>query len=294
MNRYIRHLHDKNECCNDDEDGWGYGVLGVMQKKMNDTIKYEIVNINDSLNIITQNDLRLISVYNKYYRNLDKYIDSRSLLLINLHELNLNTIILYCNYAENYNNVHSKDWWINKIPHQREIVETSEDFEKFASDRDYNVLNSIKDDYLLNIFFEFENKIRNIVRQLGSIPNLNERTKSKSPNLIGDEAWYYIWKGFFNSYLSLPNETTEVLELYTALRNTIHNGGFYFNSKVSTDQINFMNQPFIFENLKPIYLTLKLRQDLYFNLIDLIDLAFGHQKLTSIDLIKDPITDVKF
>jgi len=56
---------------------------------MSETIKQEYLNINDLLRIITQNNLKVISTYNKYYQDFDIYTDSRSLLLIHLHELNV-------------------------------------------------------------------------------------------------------------------------------------------------------------------------------------------------------------
>ena len=227
-------------------------------------VNQESLSISDLITVITKNDLRVISVYNRFYKDFDKYKDSRSLLLINLHELNLNTLLMYCNYAENYNNIHDKSWWIKRIPHQKEVVDKADNFEKFADDRDYNALNHIKDNYVLNIYFEFENKIRNIVREIGCVPNIYNKKKANQPYLIGDEQWQFIYKGFFDIYLSLKKDSIEVIELYSAIRNTIHNGGFYYYSKGTGMQINFMNKAYTFENLKPInFLTIDMINDIY-------------------------------
>jgi hypothetical protein len=262
---------------------------------MSDTIKHEYLYIADCLQLIKQNDLKVISINIKHCQGFDQYADSRSLLLKNLHQLNLNTILLFCYCEENYSNIQKRDWWLKKIQDSEEYIESPENFEKFANDMDYNVLNYIRDNYIFNIYFEFEIKVRNIVRQLGDVPNPNDNKRMKQPYLGGTESWFFIYKGFFDAYLKIRKEDTEVIELYTAIRNTIHNGGFYYDSRHPKLQMNFMNQKFTFENLKPIgFINFGLIQNIYNMLLELIDLAYSNSKLSSVKLIKDPIANVKF
>jgi len=203
--------------------------------------------------------------------------------------------LLCCNCVENSNNIHNKDWWIENIPHQTENVEKAENFEEFVNDRENSIFNHIKDNYILNVYFEFEIKIRNIVRQLGDVPNLNKKNIKNQPYLIGNEPWFYIYKGLFYTYLSLRKENIEVIELYTAVRNLVHNGGFYYHTRIPKLQLDFMNQTYTFENSKPInFLALSQIQNIYNMLLELIDLVYSNPKINSVNLIKDPIADVKF
>ncbi len=258
---------------------------------MKHIMNQESLSINNLHKIIEKNDSKVISLIQKHCKELNNVTDSRSILLLYLHEHNLSTLILYCNYEESYKNVHNKDWWINKMPHLKEVVEKP-NFESFANDRDSYTLDFIKDYYILNYYFVFESKIRNIVRQLGDVPNLDKN--SKCVNLLGFESWYWIYTGFFKHYLSLNEENIEVVKFFTAIRNTIHNGGFYFNQN-GNENLKFMTQTYSFENSKPIdFLTWELKQNICNKLLELIDLTYSNPKIQSIRIIEDTVANVEF
>lgn len=267
-----------------------------MENDNNYTMLSDSTSIESKIKYIKDIDKKIIEIHKSIIKNKwDQTKDTRMLLLVYLNELNTNTILGYCFQAENLKLSSSKDWWLEKFDHMEDVINRVKDFDLFATYRNDSYFNMLKDSYLFNFYFEFETRIRHIVREIGNINNPNIKTNKNRPFLDGNEGFYFISKGFFEDYLSLTVKEYEVIHIYSEIRNTLHNSGFYFPHDGKDKTLRFKGEDYVFKNKAPVnFLDNNLYQALINALVDLISITLKHNKIKDIKEILDPVSNIKW
>ena len=156
-----------------------------------------------------------------------------------------------------------------------------------------NYLTGLKVLLFMDIFNKFESKIRIIVRTV--VKN------NPSLNLTGEDKFWKIRKKFFKGFLKLKSNELKGLELYSELRNTIHNNGYYLppinmKSKKKTQDrtITFSGVKCkLFYNASINCLSWELIHKLVINFYTITEIIYLNKKIKSISFIMDPVTKVR-
>jgi len=268
------------------------------EKRTVNEIKSETVTIKDMINSILELDKQVVGIQTKIKSDkLDQNKDSRMLFLKNINDININTIIQYSFQAESQDRLSNKDWLKERLPHLANSIDNYGDISKYAFNKNRHIFNQILDNLVLNYFFEFETKVRSIVRSIENIKNpyYNPKNKKTKEYLNGGESFNAISKGLFENYLEFNKEDYEVVGIFSAIRNTIHNSGFYFSQYLQNSEYAYRKIKYVFEHEKPVsFLTMEMKFNLLKDLITLFMKIINHEKIKKIDLIKDPVSEVKF
>ena len=206
----------------------------------------ESFTIQDRINIIAELDKKLLEIAEQIKdKKWNNTKDSRILFIRYISELNTNTIFQLSFQAESHDKLADKNWLIERLPHLTEQINNISNIQKYSNNRNNNILMQIWDCFLLNYFYEFETRLRSIVRNIGIIRNLY-KIKSKQ-NLYGNESFYLIYRGLYEYYLRFNKKDYEVLKIFSAIRNTIHNSGFCFPSDKKDKIFNYRNKTYNFK-----------------------------------------------
>ncbi len=121
------------------------------------------------------------------------------------------------------------------------------------------------------------------------------KTKSEL-SLNGNEGFYFIYRGLFEDFLNFDKIDYEVLEIFAAIRNTIHNSGIYFSPHdEKSPSFNYRKKTYTFIYGKPVnFITIDFIKNMLFDLLDLWEKLLKNNIISNIGFIKDPIADVKF
>jgi len=259
-------------------------------------IKKEDITINEFIEVIINLDRRIIMLYQIVIDNKwNELSDSRSLLLKSLHEINFSTILSLSVLAESHKLLNEQSWWLEKFNHLSEMIKKEENFADFSTNRQNYLFNYLKDNYILNFYYEFEAKIRNFVRELKEVKNLDNRTKKKKQYLNGNESFYFIELGFFIDYLGFTHKDIEVLQLYSPIRNTIHNTGFFYSTTEQNLAVKFKDRTYDFIHEEPIdFIDFTFIEQLLSELVTVIEKILKNKLITAISEIQDPISRVTF
>jgi hypothetical protein len=254
----------------------------------------ESKSIQNRIDLIIELDKKLIEINSRIKDNKwDSLKDSRVLFIRYLSELNSDTILQMSFQAETHGKTSDKTWLKDRLPHLSEQVEKITDIKKYAENRDNNILSHTWDCFILSYFIEFETRLRSIVRNIGKIENVYA-TKSKK-KLNGNEAFHLIYRGIYESFLRIRKTDYEVLKVFSAIRNTIHNSGFYFSASNEDATFHYRDKSYHFKNGYPVnFLTAEFIKTLLLDLLELFSKTISNKKISNIDFIKDPISEVKF
>ena len=260
------------------------------------TIKKEKITINEFLEVVKKLDRKVIEIFKVVVdEEWDELIDSRPLLLKNLHELHFSTMISFCLLAEEYDTLYKQDWWFEKFDHLIKMIKAEESFENFVRNRENQLFSYIKDNYVLNFYYEFESKIRNLTREIKRVRNLNKNTQKNKTFLLGNESFYDIVNGFFIDFLKFEDKDIEVLKLYSSIRNTIHNSGFFYSTTRENQRVDFKDRYYEFINESPVdFIDFNFLHELIYELLILIEKTLNNEKIKAIKEIIDPISRVDF
>ncbi|KYG72256.1 hypothetical protein EV198_0322 [Roseivirga ehrenbergii] len=261
-------------------------------------ITSESVTVQDMINSIIELDNHVINVLeetavDKLHRNKD----SRILFLKNIHDINVNTIIQFSFQTESQNKLTDKDWLKKRLPHLSSSIDSHSDISKYAFHKNRHIFNQILDNLILNYFFEFETKVRNIVRSIKNLENpyYNPKSKKSNPYLNGSEPFGAIRKGLFENHLNLTNEDYEVIGIYSAIRNTIHNSGFYFSPDSKNSNYTYRTINYVFEHGKPIsFFAMEMKFNMMKDLLTLFENIINHNKVKKIEKVNDLSAEVEF
>ena len=257
-------------------------------------IKSYPISIQDRINQILTLDEILVEILAELKtQGIDQLIDTRSLFVRFLSELNTITVFQLSFHAESYEKLSKKDWLKQRLPAQSLKIDGIKDFNEYMMRRSKNSLKQIWDCFFLTFFREFETRIRNIVRQVECINNL-QATKSKK-KLIGHESFYYIYRGLYESYLRMEKSQYEVLKIFTAIRNTVHNSGIYYSTNKKNMVSNYSGRTYRFRHGYPVsFLNEELRISILTDLTKLFLATIKHQRIKKILVIKDPFSEIEF
>ncbi|MFW5983258.1 MAG: hypothetical protein ACOCQ4_02065 [bacterium] len=239
-------------------------------------------------------DKKLLNILNEFKdEKWDSVKDSRILFFKYITELNSNTILQFAFQAESYHLTKNKDWLKKILPHLANNIDKISNMDNYSSNRNNNISSQIWDTFILNYFNEFETRLRSIVRNLGNVRNL-EKTKRKS-SLNGNEGFYLVYRGLFEHHLNFNKTDYEVLKIFAAIRNTIHNSGIYFTPNKKNYSFNYRGEIYHFIYGKPVnFITSNFVKNMLFDLLDLWRELIKDKRIGNIGLIKDPIAEVKF
>ena len=272
------------------------GKIKTMEQNNNiitsNELKSELYKIQDFIDLINELNIKLFRIKEsvKEY-NWNSKEDSRMLFIIFIGELNVNTILQLSILYDSIKNLEDIDWYKRKLPMYTETFNNLLNIEDFFKNRINSIFDQINDNFFLSYFFEFETRIRSVVRNIGNIKHpTNERA------LNGNENFNLIFKGLIENYLNLDKEEYDVLKIYSVIRNTIHNSGIYFSPKnEDSPPIKYKNNTYNFLNGKPVnFLNLELKKIILLDLLELFSKILNNQEIKVIELIKDPIADIKF
>jgi len=113
--------------------------------------------------------------------------------------------------------------------------------------------------------------------------------------LNGNESFYFVKQGFFINYLNFKEKDIEVLQLYSPIRNTIHNTGFFFSTKDQNLAVKSKDSTYNFIHEEPIdFLDFKFIELLLSELVSLIEKIFISKPIAAIGEIQDPVSRVTF
>lgn len=214
------------------------------EKLILDFINFDRVILN-----FQENNLHRFSwIYNPF--------DCRGGLLIQIHDLNLNTIFfltLFEKYAIEFNR---EEWWKDSL-------------KNYDDTKYYN---------------DFESFLRSTVRHIGDIKDFEK----KNINLKGDENFFSIYKSFYHNFLNFDSDKVKIIEFYNLIRNTIHNTAFHYSSRKSKYVIYYRNKDYIFENGYPVcFLSIELTLNMINDLLILIQDTLVTRQISSIQILKD-------
>jgi len=254
----------------------------------------ETVTINHIINLIIELDKKLISISKGIKSSdIDKLNDSRILFIKFISELNSNTILQFAFQAECYGKTKNKDWLIKRLPQYKDQIAKITDINMYSLNRNNNIITRIWDSFVLNYFYEFETLLRNIVRNLKKVKNLR-KTKRQS-YLTGNEPFYWIYRGLFENYLSFKKEDYEVLKIFSAIRNTIHNSGFYFPNSNTLKSFRYRGKTYNFKYGNPVnFITKEFSTNMLYDLLVLFNKILMDSKIKNTYLIQDPKALVAF
>lgn len=223
----------------------------------------------------------------------DKFKDSRMLFIRFLAELNSITIFQLSFQAESLNKLEDKNWIKQRLPHLAQRIDKIPDINKYSRNSNKNILKHVRDCFFLEYFSEFETRLRSIVRNIETVLNVYS-TKNKN-KLNGNESFYLIYRGLYESFLRYNKTEYEVLKIFSAIRNTIHNSGFYFHEKGKDKTVNYKNRTYHFRNGYPVsFLNFDLMQIILMDLLSLFSKTINDKSIKDIKLIEDPISNVRF
>jgi hypothetical protein len=272
--------------------------MNNQEKKTVNEIKSETVTIQDMIHSILELDKQVINIQTEIkVDKLDQNKDSRMLFLKNINDININTIIQFSFQAESQNKLSDKDWLKERLPHLVSSIDNYDDISKYAFNKNRHIFNQILDNLILNYFFEFETKVRSIVRSIENLENpyYNPKNKRKNQYLNGSESFGAISKGLFENYLEFNKEDYEVVGIFSAIRNTIHNSGFYFSQYLKNSDYTFRKINYVFAHGKPVsFFTMEMKFNLLKDLLTLFKKIINHEKIKKIEQVKDPVSEVKF
>lgn len=257
-------------------------------------MRSEAFTIQDRISLIVELDRKLIEILNEIrVNNWDSLKDSRMLFFRYVNELNANTIFQFAFQAESYQLLNNTGWLKEKLPHLSENIDGVSNIDNYSLKRNYNISSQIWNAFILNYFYEFETRLRSIVRNLKTVRNV-EKTKRIS-YLNGNEGFYLIYRGLFEDYLSFNSKDYEVLKIFSAIRNTIHNSGIYFSLNQEPSYFNYRGKTYNFVYGKPInFMTREFVKNMLWDLLELWEKLLKCNRISNIELIKDPISNVKF
>lgn len=259
------------------------------------TIHTDIVTSNYIIEKIKEIDSKIIELAISFKEKKWESYDTRFLLLQFLHELNTNTIIGFCYQSECISISNEKNWWLEKFPHKKDVILSQNNFNQFSKERNDSFFKYLHDNYVINFYFEFETRIRNLVREIKEVKNINKKSKKVPAILEGDEAFYFISEGFFKNYLEFYIEDYEVVKIYSEIRNTIHNSGFYFPPDKKDKTLIFKGSSYTFKNEAPVnFIDYKLTFQIISALVDLIDITLNHNKIQKFRIIPDTFSKINW
>jgi hypothetical protein len=255
-------------------------------------VKYN--SIQSKIDIIIELDKKLIEILESIKdKKWDSLKDSRMLFIRYVAELNSNTIFKMSFQAESEGYITDKEWVKARLPHLLKQIDNLSDFNIYAENRQNNILQDTWDYFIISYFFEFETRLRSIVRNIGTIENLKSTKRKKE--LTGNEAFHWIYRGLYESYLCLRKSDYEVLKFFTAIRNTIHNSGIYFSSFNKEESYTYRNTTYHFKHGDPInFVSQEFVRTLLLDFLELFSKTINNSKIRDIEFIRDPIGDVKF
>ena len=261
--------------------------------KTDDTIKVSKVNIQSRIDTIIELDIRVINILDKVKKyNYGEY-DSRYLMLRYLNELHLSTIFMMSFQAECADLFKNKERFKSKLPHLKKNIDAARDFDKISFERFRYIAGDMKNFFWISYFTEFESRLRNIVRAIGTVPNV-AKTK-RIGFLTGSEPFDLIYRGLYEKYLNFKKKDYEALKMFSSIRNTIHNTGFYFNIRKEDLVFNYRDKTYHFVYGKPVnFLSDDFIKQLILDLLSIIERTLEHHKISSIKLIEDYTSKVKF
>lgn len=256
------------------------------------TIPKEINTISDSITSIIELDTKLISIRDEIKgQKWDSLSDSRMIFFRYINELNLNTILQLAFLCESSHRSKDKEWLQARFPHLKKQINDISDINAYSSNRLNHISSHILDTFILGYFNEFETRLRNITRELKTIKNPDK----KNDFLNGNESFHLIYRGLFESYLSLKQSDYEVLKIFAAIRNTIHNSGFYFPLSPKSPTFKYRDATYQFNYGKPInFITKEFRQNILLDMLELWRKILINYKIKNIELINDPLSDIEF
>lgn len=254
----------------------------------------ESQSIQDRINIIIELDKKIIEIDKEIKdKGWDSLKDSRMLFIRYISELNSNTILQMSFQAESHEKPADKEWLKARMQHLSEQIDSITNIRQFSVNMNNHILRNTWDWFIFSYFFEFESRIRSIVRNIGTVQNV-QKTKSKKP-LNGNESFYLIYRGLYESFLKLDKSQYEVLKLFSAIRNTIHNSGFYFSPTKDDKIYNYRGKSYHFKHGSPInFLTSEFIKNIMMDLLMLFSKTIVNKRISTINFIKDPVSNVKF
>jgi hypothetical protein len=272
--------------------------MSNQEKKTINEITSESVTVQDMINSIIELDKRVINILKEVKEDkLNQNEDSRILFLKNISDINVNTILQYSFQVESQNKLSDKEWLKKRLPHLSSSIDSHTDISKYAFNKNRHIFNQILDNLILNYFFEFETKVRSIVRSIKSIKNpyYNPKKKKSNQYLNGGETFGAISKGLFENHLKLNKEDYDVIGIYSAIRNTIHNSGFYFSQSLKKSNYTYRKINYVFEHGKPVsFFTMEMKFNLMKDLLTLFKKIINHDEIKKIEQVNDPVAEVKF
>lgn len=251
----------------------------------------ETYSIQDFINVIVDLEKKLQQISNEIKdNNWHQNKDSRMLFILFTKDLNLNTILLLSILSDSTKNLQDIEWYKNKLPFFKRSIETNNNFVKFCNDRINNIFNYILSDFFLSYFFEFETRIRNILRSLQIVKN-----KEKNTVFNGNENITKVFNCLFQDFLMFEKKEFEIAIFFSAVRNSIHNSGIFFSPKDEDLQVDYRDKTYNFAYGKPVnFLSLELKKIMMLDLLDLFSKIINNPKIKKIELIKDPVADIDF
>jgi hypothetical protein len=254
----------------------------------------EPISIQEIIDSINKLDTKLLEIAEKAKElKVDNLKDSRMLFIRYIAELNSITIFQLSFQAESSNKLEDKNWIKQRVPHLSQRIDAISDIEGYSNNRNKNISKHIRECFFLGYFNEFETRIRSFVRTIGNIVNVNS-TKNRN-KLDGDEPFYLIYRGLYESYLNYDKSEYEVLKIFSAIRNTVHNSGFYFSKNSEGKAFNYKNESYLFRHGEPVsFLDFNLMETIQMDLLCLFLKTINDERIKRIKLIEDPISSVKF
>jgi len=256
-------------------------------------MKKESYTIQDRIDVIVELDEKLLSINDSIIgKGWDSLTDSRMLFVKFISEMNSNTIFQLSFQAESHEKLKEKEWLKARLPHFSEKIDSLENLDSYSANRHNNISARVFDTLILDFFNEFETRLRSIVRNL---ENVKHPKKKDGSFLQGNEPFYFICKGLFDDYLGLKEEDYEVINVFSTIRNTIHNTGIYFAINQKDKSLDYKGKVYTFEYGKPVnFLNSDFKKDILMELLELFSKVVLSKKINDIKLIKDPLANVVF
>ena len=254
----------------------------------------EQLSIQEIINSINRLDIKLLDIADKAKElKLDSLKDSRMLFIRYITELNSVTTFQLSFQAESSSKLEDKNWIKERLPHLSQRIEAISDIKTYSNNRNKNISKHIRECFFLGYFNEFETRIRSLVRKIGYVENVYS---TKNRNILnGNESFYLIYRGLYESYLHFDKSDYEVLKIFSAIRNTVHNSGFYFPIDRKNKTFLYKNKAYHFHHGDPVsFLNFNLMETIQMDLLSLFSKTINDERIKSIKVIEDPISNVKF
>nr|WP_321453089.1 hypothetical protein [uncultured Carboxylicivirga sp.] len=261
--------------------------------KTSNSMKKEVYTIQNRIDLIIELDNKILSILKSIKdKKWDSIKDSRMLFIRYISEMNSNTIFQLSFQAESHSKLTDKDWIKSRLPHLTKQIDGLGDINTYSENRHNNISSHLFDNLIINYFSEFETRIRSIVRNLQDVKHLQKKDGSF---LIGNEPFTWIYRGLLESYLEFEEKDYEVIKMFSAIRNTIHNSGIFFSPDNKNKVIEYKGVTYEFEYGKPVnFLTAEFKKDILIDLLEVFSKVISHEKIINVEYIKDPLADVTF